>query len=99
MLNWEETVMSDEQILAVIRKATHRNELVQLVVTRQNKATVEAQAETTWPIAFKEGEQQGIRKVVEWVKENGTMTILGTTYSFWYSEKWQVFLKSIEGEK
>ena len=117
MKTWEETVMEFDVLYGHYQRVKEVNPSIPKTTAegssfiRFNEA-LEAKAETTWPIAFKEGEQQGIEKVVEWLRNNKDYKVMvklvrGGYRNMSYNADWellladleQAFLKSIEGEK
>ena len=67
----EDTVMSDEQLEENVRKDYKNFRVVDESGYNQDILiwTREAQAEYTWDIAYKAGEDKGHKEVVEWLRE------------------------------
>lgn len=99
--NWEDTVMTSEQRAEAIGRSVK-------FLNWQHQAIAQSQAKTTWPIAFKAGEdkgkQEGFDKVVQFVIDNKMIPLCDykTTGTIRQDEehredcrrcKWQAFLK------
>jgi len=108
MNNWEETVMNGKQIATWLLGVSDRYYDAETKPTISDIAIATAQAKLTWEARQKEvdeAEQRGIQKVADELRGLMIKTydpLAPSKYSLVLctdEDKWQAFLKSLEGEK
>ena len=93
-MNWEDTVMKENQMVEVARECWRTEHTYpELVARRQAKLAWEARQKEV-----DEAEQRGIKKVVDWIKDNNfNLKGMDNYVDFGIdSQKWQAFLKELK---